>query len=532
MALTLTDILKLPALQQAKVVVAGDGQSKVEHIMVMEAMDVENWAQPHELLLSSFFALSSCTALEVREFVLKVKALGCAGLIFKVDRFVSQLPAELVETCQETNLPLIQIDVQTKYRTIIYQVMQALFNETNLLLNRYRKINQMFITLSQEGSSVVKILELLAALIENPVELFQQDQQEIYLLEDYHQRKTILSAKKRVTKKEFMNYDYFRHTLLDQTNIPVTQLFVEIPRMNQSPVYLGITEQHQTLDSDYMAIENAVNFLQLEFVKQLAIREIEGRYKVDLIDDLITGRVDNQEKMQKIARELGLDLSSEYRFVVIQFFKDTTVTLSAAQNQYLVQLIRQDFPAVIYRIKPDRILFLMPQRHFQQLNQFKAKLALLLKQFVHRESLNYRVGISQNGLADQFQYHSIQAFKVISIASQIFEDSFLFEYHDLGIYRFLVDIKEDQELASFIPESLQALTTEKGELLETLEAYLAQNKNGNKTAEKLFIHPKTLHYRLKKIREITGIDLEDNEEILQITIGLHVLKILKMRQNK
>ncbi|WP_416386792.1 helix-turn-helix domain-containing protein [Blautia producta] len=50
------------------------------------------------------------------------------------------------------------------------------------------------------------------------------------------------------------------------------------------------------------------------------------------------------------------------------------------------------------------------------------------------------------------------------------------------------------------------------ELKKTLKEYLNCERNYVKTAARLYIHRNSLLYRLKRIEELTGIDL-DNEEI-------------------
>jgi hypothetical protein len=44
------------------------------------------------------------------------------------------------------------------------------------------------------------------------------------------------------------------------------------------------------------------------------------------------------------------------------------------------------------------------------------------------------------------------------------------------------------------------------ELLETLETYVAQETNRRRTAAQLHVHPNTVDYRLRRVRELTGID--------------------------
>ena len=51
------------------------------------------------------------------------------------------------------------------------------------------------------------------------------------------------------------------------------------------------------------------------------------------------------------------------------------------------------------------------------------------------------------------------------------------------------------------------------ELTKTLNTYLECSGNGTETAEKLFIHRNTLHYRIEKIEQITGYDLNSYEMI-------------------
>ena len=62
--------------------------------------------------------------------------------------------------------------------------------------------------------------------------------------------------------------------------------------------------------------------------------------------------------------------------------------------------------------------------------------------------------------------------------------------------------------------------------LPSLQAYCESNFNVRETAEKLHLHYNSLQYRLKKISEITGMDIGSSEGILQLMIGLKIKQIL------
>jgi len=60
------------------------------------------------------------------------------------------------------------------------------------------------------------------------------------------------------------------------------------------------------------------------------------------------------------------------------------------------------------------------------------------------------------------------------------------------------------------------------ELVGTLEAFFAQNTNVSRTAKALYVHRNTLTYRLQRIVEISGFDLDDAESRLAFQVALKV----------
>jgi Regulator of polyketide synthase expression len=67
----------------------------------------------------------------------------------------------------------------------------------------------------------------------------------------------------------------------------------------------------------------------------------------------------------------------------------------------------------------------------------------------------------------------------------------------------------------------------KGNLVATLRAYLETGEQ-QQAAQRLRVHPNTLRYRLDRIREISGVDLEDPETRLNLAVALRVQALLGM----
>jgi DNA-binding PucR family transcriptional regulator len=63
-------------------------------------------------------------------------------------------------------------------------------------------------------------------------------------------------------------------------------------------------------------------------------------------------------------------------------------------------------------------------------------------------------------------------------------------------------------------------TSRKGALIETLRAYLGTRMSIAKSAAVLFVHPNTVVYRLRRIKEVCGRDPDDPEDLLVLALAL------------
>lgn len=62
--------------------------------------------------------------------------------------------------------------------------------------------------------------------------------------------------------------------------------------------------------------------------------------------------------------------------------------------------------------------------------------------------------------------------------------------------------------------------------METLSRYFDCGGNYAETAQSLTIHRSTLRYRLQRIREISGRDLTDVEDRLNLQVATRVWKVM------
>ena len=63
------------------------------------------------------------------------------------------------------------------------------------------------------------------------------------------------------------------------------------------------------------------------------------------------------------------------------------------------------------------------------------------------------------------------------------------------------------------------------ELLQTLEVYFANNGSLTQAADALYIHRNTLIYRLDRVAEIGGFNLDNPETRLAVELALHIYRM-------
>jgi len=61
-------------------------------------------------------------------------------------------------------------------------------------------------------------------------------------------------------------------------------------------------------------------------------------------------------------------------------------------------------------------------------------------------------------------------------------------------------------------------------LLRTLEEFLRRRGNISATSEALFVHPNTLRQRLRRIQELSGLDLRKDDWLL-VEIAVKMVKL-------
>lgn len=104
----------------------------------------------------------------------------------------------------------------------------------------------------------------------------------------------------------------------------------------------------------------------------------------------------------------------------------------------------------------------------------------------------------------------------------------IFEYSALDVYATLQTLPL-QSRQSYVSVTLGQLfkhdKQNDHDLVHTLETYLACGRKSLECAKQLHVHRNTIYFRLAKIKELLGVDLDDGEIGFRLQLALHMAKL-------
>lgn len=123
-----------------------------------------------------------------------------------------------------------------------------------------------------------------------------------------------------------------------------------------------------------------------------------------------------------------------------------------------------------------------------------------------------------------------QARQAVRIADFEGNGRAIIEWGSAGVFRALVQLPDDELKPTILDPRLTKLLESElaAVLVSTLEAFLDAAGNVQQAAKSLRVHRATLYYRLGKIEELSGANLNNGSDRLAFHVGLKIAKLAKL----
>ena len=267
--------------------------------------------------------------------------------------------------------------------------------------------------------------------------------------------------------------------------------------------------------------------------RKLVLEENDRNAAEQLFSSILDAEHLSRERVLAQARYLNIDL--EGSFFVAEFAFDSENTESGWENEdslaagrNVKPMIRTELSGYIKQdilILPQAgsILALIPDKDAEE-SHIKEIFSRIVDRAQREYGINLMIGVGNSrAYLDEVKASRNEAASALRAAEVSGSEGNIFFYREQGLYTLLSHVDDSRILDIYVEEKigklLRADEINDGNLSETLENYLNCSCNVKKTAEEIFLHRNTLNYRLKKIREILGCDLENLDTCLELKLA-------------
>jgi purine catabolism regulator len=556
---TVRDVMRFGAFAGAKLVAGAEGlDHPIEWVRLMETPEVQPRAG--DLMFTTGFPIKDDREAQIR-LVGRIADSGGAGLIVRPLPYLRKLPPEMLSEADRLNVPLFTVAADVQFVDLMSPLLERIINAEHWRLKRSIDIHRRFTELVLDGKGVNEICRTLAELLESAVVI---EDASFHLLAhaggsgDPHRKETILRQGtpqrvlfdpqiQRMLREVEANRGPMKVPAFPHVGMSRERLIAPILAAGQVLGYISVLD-HPPHNEElaFMAIEQAALVLALAIAKERELSEVEGRVRGEFLEDLLNGTYGEDAAAQRRARHLGYPLHGNHIVMLVdiddfrgfnrarQISEDAIQALKREFLRRVTGVVRSSYPRALVLGRSDSVVSLLPLGTEPGDHQARGQaLGLQVRQAIADWKPGFTVSVGFSGPAEAPAGVAGAQREVTSVMESLARFKRwgqVVAVPELGLTGLLAAVT-DERLVDYSRRHLGPLiahdASRKGSLVATLRAYMETGEQ-QQAASRLRVHPNTLRYRLDRIREISGVDLEDPETRLNLAVALRVQALLGM----
>lgn len=517
---TIKELLELPVFSGSRLLCGELSLDRpVSGVSLSDIPDYYNWIYPHELLVSTCFAIHDDPT-AISGFIQTLDAHGLSGVCVKTSRFLGQMPEAMLSAAKRLEFPLIELPEQVRFADITKAVSDERLRRQTALLRSSLSVNQMLIQTITAGASLEQIADMVGKITGGSV----------LLVDSLNRRQAHSVCRRDADRFTGMDKSSLRQALLREADC----YEMRVDGHSFGALYLCRTGRAPALNDEMLA--QILQTIPLEISREHSVRERESHSFSEFFHHLVSDRIMDDQWEQYRAKAFCLNLSQPHAllYLRIQMRKDTGHYAAIFQRTAFFQALRQQVDSLGLDIhimsQNDLDLLLLEARgDCDPLESSLLRIPSIFRALqADYPALAVGGGCSRSHAGiPGLSLCRWEAQLALKAAEDRGENGFL-RFDQLGILRLLYSGDPHREVGLFVQETLKGLLApdapHSGELLETLDCYFRNLGNQRRMAQELYVHYNTVAYRLKSIQEITQANLNDPAERMQLELALYLHK--------
>lgn len=269
--------------------------------------------------------------------------------------------------------------------------------------------------------------------------------------------------------------------------------------------------------------------------REHAAANVRREVELNVLDEMLDGALRSEISLSQQAQRLGHDLNQEFCTLNARVDPAQSGPARSREGRWNVleeglrQVQRSAGLNLLWRVRNTSAEIVWPVQGSgspaEVARVIQDALCAALQSQGFTEVVSIGIGRPGHGIQGIRRSHQ-EARQALTLGRRLHGAGHITDFDALGIYRLILAAEQLPELKAFQEEALGVLLAydrvHRSNLTQTLEAFFAANCSPKEAASILEVHRNTVLYRLDRIAEITGLQLDDPDTRLRLHLALHI----------
>ncbi|WP_349533094.1 PucR family transcriptional regulator [Leuconostoc citreum] len=513
----LNEMLNHKVLANIRVVAGFDGLTRdVSQVGMIDAPDITDFLFDGQLLVTSGYHFQQQPSL-LRDLIIGMAKNNASGIAIKKGRYMTTIPPNILKLADELNIPILWTPSNDFLSLTVKRLTAVILATQNTELKQIISINQQLSDLNAQNITYQHLLDQSAHILDTSLALLNAHFTALYASSEWvAQREFLTHFLRHESKIDYLNLTTPTRVTFNHRAIDILPIF---SALNENKAFAAfVVNEDEPSSFQILKRQQVMNTLGLANSRTDLLNETAFRNRSGFFLNVMQGGL-NTEAIDNYLYEAKIDSKQHFRVAIVDF-AETEKIIESHQLDIRQQLTRwfiQEFHWHVLTFSHRQQLVLLmhetiaPQEFLTALRHF-----LSAQQTLHHP---LRIGFSRisesiHNLAELYNQAN-HALKLTSIQQPIMR------FRPKSAEE-LLHLLPEQESQTFIEQTLGPILSN-SELLNTLKTYIFLHQNVTVVAKTLFVHRNTITYRLKRVSDILGVDLEMPDVLLDIRLALMLL---------
>ena len=519
----------------------------ISTVTVIDTPDGAKWLSGGEFVITTAYMLKDDEEALLR-FIRTLKARKASALGIKQGRYIENIPDSALALSDDLGLPLLLIPQKFPYADIINPILSELVNQQTNRLIQANLIHTKFTELAVSDASIPDILSAFMSIVGIPTAFFDFETAQIWYSDSESNLAQHLKTERILSHRDIDRVRYDLHLIANQ-NRRFGVLVFEKGVLEREMEEDGGTALIQERDPGFkIALENAATNIILREQTIISNRQVAERYKGLLIQDILIHNIKSETEIHNRAEIFGwdfhdggivleVDINNIKQRFKRNFSNNTSKMLEEMSTEIFdisIREILRFYPNAHYVKLSDIIIFVLSIRpkERKQMEKHIAEAFSRIQKSIENIPFTISFGIGRYYENIEQIYLSYQeAREVIRLSYMFSWFNRILYYEKMDLFRIFLPILDNQEALETCRNCLQPLLDydrKNGKnMLETLQVVSECDWNLKLAAERMFLHPNSVKYRMEQIGKLIHRNCREHSDRLLIEIAILVQTMAK-----